>query len=122
MIGDEWDNKDDKFRFYITIRRLIEFSSNFKLVLQTDGTYKLTWVKNPILIVGSSDFNRVFHTIGQACFSREYTDIQSYSSNIQFPEYTSSSPPVYALLESASNSSYASSYLMIIHLFHIYRD
>ena len=41
-IGDEWDNQEDKFRFYITTRHLIEFSSNFKLVLQTDGIYKLT--------------------------------------------------------------------------------
>ena len=48
------------FRFFITTRHLIEFSSNFNLVLQADGTCKLTWVGNPILIVGASDFDRVF--------------------------------------------------------------
>ena len=40
-----YDPKDyeagDQFRFFITTIRLISFSSNFKLVLQTDGTYKL---------------------------------------------------------------------------------
>jgi len=68
--GDQWSN-GDKFRFYITTRRLIEFSTNFKLIIQTDGTYKLTWIGNSILIVGASDFDRVFHPIGLACCSRE---------------------------------------------------
>ena len=89
MIGDEWDNKDDKLRFYITTRRLIKFSSNFKLVLQTDGIYKLTWFKNLILIVGSYDFNRVFHPIGLACCSREaqyecFMKISSYHIFFKF--------------------------------------
>jgi len=68
--GDDYE-KGDQFRFFITTRRLIEFSSNFKHVLQTDGTYKLTWIGNSILIVGSSDFNRVFHPIALACCTRE---------------------------------------------------
>ena len=37
----------------------------------TDGTYKLTWLGNAILIVGSSNFDRVFHPVGLACCSRE---------------------------------------------------
>ena len=53
----------DRFRFFVTTRRLIEFSSNFKCVLQTDGTYKLLWIGNSVLLIGSSDFNRVFHPI-----------------------------------------------------------
>ena len=40
-------------------------------MLQTDGTYKLTWIGNSILIIGSSDFNRELHPIGLACCSRE---------------------------------------------------
>ena len=68
---DEHDSPKDQFRFYITTRRLIEFSTNFTLVLQTDGTYKLTWLGNAILIVGSSDFDRIFHPVGLACCSRE---------------------------------------------------
>ena len=61
----------DQFRFFIKARRLIEFSSNFRLVLQTDGTYKLTWIGNSVLIVGSFDFNQVFHPRGLACCTRE---------------------------------------------------
>ena len=40
------DNKPDSyedgdmFRFFITTRRLIEFSSNFRTLKHTDGTYK----------------------------------------------------------------------------------
>ncbi len=48
----------DRFRFFVTTRRLLEFSSNFKCVLQTDGTYKLLWIGNSVLLIGSSDFNR----------------------------------------------------------------
>lgn len=67
----ECEEAGDRFRLYLTTRRLIEFSSQFKVIIQADGTYKLTYIGNPILIVGSSDHNRVFHPIGLAICSRE---------------------------------------------------
>ena len=73
---DEEDKPDsyeegDLFRFFITTRRLIELSSNFKTVLQTDGTYKLLWQGFPVLLIGSSDANKVFHCVGIAVTTRE---------------------------------------------------
>jgi hypothetical protein len=64
-------NRGDQFRWFLSTRRLISFSSNFKIVLQTDGTYKLMWIGNSVLLLGSSDFNRVFHPVGLAVCSRE---------------------------------------------------
>jgi hypothetical protein len=64
-------NKGDQFRWFLSTRRLLEFSSNFNIVLQTDGTYKLCWIGNSVLILGSSDFDRVFHPIGLSVCSRE---------------------------------------------------
>ncbi len=61
----------DQFRFFITTRRLIEFSLNSKVVIQTDGTYKLNWQGAPVLIVGTTDRNRSFHPFGIATCSRE---------------------------------------------------
>ncbi len=39
------DNEDprDQFRVVIITRFLLKFSVHFKLVIQTDGTYKLVW-------------------------------------------------------------------------------
>ena len=64
-------NKGDQFRWFLSTRRLLEFSSNFNIVLQTDGTYKLCWIGNSVLLLGSSDFDRVFHPIGLSVCSRE---------------------------------------------------
>ena len=66
--------KGDVFRIFITTRRLIEFSNNFKTVLQTDGTYKLLWQGFPVLLIGSSDAQRVFHAVGISVVSRERTN------------------------------------------------
>ena len=61
----------DQFRVVITTRYLLTFSKNFKLVLQTDGTYKLVWQGYSIIILGSSDFDRHFHGILISICSRE---------------------------------------------------
>ena len=68
---DDNFEKGDQFRFFLTTQRLLQFSSNFKLILQTDGTYKLMWIGNSVLLLGSSDFNRVFNPVGLAVCSRE---------------------------------------------------
>ncbi len=41
----------DQFRFFLTSKRLIEFLRHAKLVIQTDETYKLLWLQNPILLI-----------------------------------------------------------------------
>ena len=69
-IGD-YENEDDIFRFFVSTRRLINFSSNLKTTIQTDATYKLVWQGFPILLVGGSDSDRVFHPLGIAVCSRE---------------------------------------------------
>ena len=61
---------DNRFRFYLTTRRLIEFSSNIR-ILNSDGTYKLLWIGDPVLYVGITDMDRHFYGIGLACCSRE---------------------------------------------------
>ena len=43
-------NKRDQFRWFLSTRRLLEFSSNFNIVLQNDGTYKLCWIGNSVLL------------------------------------------------------------------------
>ena len=45
----------DQFRYYITTARLVRFSSNFKLIFQTDGTYKLLWIGNSVLLEEEDD-------------------------------------------------------------------
>ena len=61
----------DQFRVVITTRHLLKFSDKFKLVLQTDGTYKVVWQGFPIIIVGASDYDRHFHGVLLAICSRE---------------------------------------------------
>jgi hypothetical protein len=53
----------DQFRVVITTRHLLKFLDKFKLVLQTDGTYKEVWQGFPIIIVGASDYDRHFHEV-----------------------------------------------------------
>ncbi len=50
-------------RVVITTRHLLKFLDKFKLVLQTDGTYKEVWQGFPIIIVGASDNDRHFHGV-----------------------------------------------------------
>ena len=61
----------DIFRFFITTRRLIQFSLKGKVILHTDATYKINWNGYPLLVVGTSDLNRAFHPLGLALCSRE---------------------------------------------------
>ena len=46
-------NRGDQFRWFLSTRRLIAFSSNFKIVLKTDGAYKLIWIGNSVLLLRS---------------------------------------------------------------------
>ena len=76
--------KNDLFRFYVTTRRLILFSGNAKVVLQTDGTYKLMWQGYPVLFIGTSDAQRSFFPFGMAVTSHERSaDFQFIFESLQ---------------------------------------
>ena len=59
----DYEDSEDQFRVVKTTRNLLKFSLHFELVLQSDGTYKLMWQGFPVLILGSSDYDRRFHPI-----------------------------------------------------------
>ena len=67
----DYEEFEDQFRVVITTRNLLKFSLHFELVLQTDGTYILMWQGFPVLILGSSDYDRRFHPILLSVCSRE---------------------------------------------------
>ena len=67
----DYEEFEDQFRVVITTRNLLKFSLHFELVLQTDGTYILMWQGFPVLILGSSDYDRHFHPILLSVCSRE---------------------------------------------------
>ena len=65
FFGDEEEVADDQepgdiFRFFISTRRILNFSLNAKVILHTDATYKVNWNSYPLLVVGTSDLNRRF--------------------------------------------------------------
>ena len=52
-LGDEEElpvdhEKGDQFRFFYTTLALIKKSSHCKIVIQTDGTYKIVWQKDKL--------------------------------------------------------------------------
>ena len=65
------DEESDQFRFFYTPLAPIKHSSHCKIVIQTDGTYKIVWQANPLLLIGTSDFDRVFHPLVLSLNSRE---------------------------------------------------
>ena len=67
----DYEEPEDQFKVVITTRNLLKFSLHFELVLQTDGTYKLMKQGFPVLILGSSDYNRRFHPILLSVCSRQ---------------------------------------------------
>jgi hypothetical protein len=85
----------DLFRFFITTRRLIELSSKFETLLQTDGTYKLLWQGFPVLLLGSSDATRAFHTVGLAVVTQErHNDYAFLFKSIQIARNKLNLPPI----------------------------
>jgi hypothetical protein len=54
-----------KFRVFISSKRLLQMASKAN-VIQTDATYKLIWNGFPVIIIGTSDMNNVFHPFGIA--------------------------------------------------------
>ncbi|CAF1612146.1 unnamed protein product, partial [Didymodactylos carnosus] len=67
---DDDDVNENKFRFFITTRRLLRIASSSKKI-HADATYKLVWQGFPVLIVGTTDLDRHFHAFGMAVCSNE---------------------------------------------------
>lgn len=61
------------FRFFISSKTLLKLSINAKHI-HTDATYKLIWQGFPVLILGTTDRNRMFHTFGVAVCTNEQTE------------------------------------------------
>jgi len=75
---------DQQFRIFISSKRLLKLSSNAKII-QADSTYKVMWKGFPVIIIGFSDSNNVFHPIGMAITSEEKTaDYQFVFHGLQY--------------------------------------
>lgn len=61
-------------RFFVTTVHLLKIASAHCTLLQADATYKLTWLGFPVLIIGISDVNNVFHPFGLALTRDETAD------------------------------------------------
>ncbi|CAF1223319.1 unnamed protein product [Rotaria sordida] len=82
---DDEDIEEDgnKFRTFISSVRLLNIAS-MSSHLHADATYKLVWQGFPVLIVGTTDFNKAFHPFGLAVCSNEKTkDFEFIFNTIQ---------------------------------------
>jgi len=79
---DDDDNDDDviedgnKFRFFLSTKRLLTTASS-STRLHADATYKLNWQGFPVLVIGTSDYNRKLHPFGLAvCTDEKQPDFE----------------------------------------------
>ncbi|CAF2096949.1 unnamed protein product, partial [Rotaria magnacalcarata] len=72
IYDDDGDINENNFRFFITIKRLLQTASISKKI-HADATYKLVWQGFPVLIIGATDLDRHFHLFGMAICSNEAT-------------------------------------------------
>ncbi|CAF1482527.1 unnamed protein product, partial [Rotaria sordida] len=66
------DVNENKFRFFITTKRLLQIASRSKRI-HADATYKWLWQGFSVLIVGTTDLDRHFHAFGMSVCSNETT-------------------------------------------------
>ncbi|CAF3850379.1 unnamed protein product [Rotaria sp. Silwood1] len=76
---DAEDNDGNKFRIFISSIRLINMAS-ISQHIHADATYKLVWQGFPVLVIGTTDFNKAFHPFGLAICSYEKQKILNLSS------------------------------------------
>ncbi|CAF2821308.1 unnamed protein product [Rotaria sp. Silwood2] len=69
---DVKDNDGNKFRIFISSIRLLNMISMSQHI-HADATYKLVWQGFPVLVIGTTDFNKAFHPFGLAICSNEKT-------------------------------------------------
>ncbi|CAF1299447.1 unnamed protein product [Rotaria sordida] len=82
---DDEDIEEDgnKLRIFISSVRLLNIAS-MSSHFHADATYKLVWQGFPVLIVGTTDFNKAFHPFGLAVCSNEKTkDFEFIFNSIQ---------------------------------------
>ncbi|KAK7098959.1 hypothetical protein V1264_003169 [Littorina saxatilis] len=65
-----YDQKEAFFRVCMTTKRLLKLGADAANV-HADATYKLIWQGFPVLILGYSDANRMFHPLGLAVTKNE---------------------------------------------------
>ncbi|CAF0981240.1 unnamed protein product, partial [Didymodactylos carnosus] len=76
--NDDEDVADDgnKFRFFLSTKALLKIASISKN-LHADATYKLIWQGFPVLVIGTSDYDRKFHPFGLAiCYDEKQSDFE----------------------------------------------
>lgn len=82
MVADI-DYQTLNFRFFATSIALIKKAQEAKC-LCADATYKLLWQGFPVLVVGTTDLNRMFHLIGIAvCRSEKEEDFEFLFESVQ---------------------------------------
>ncbi len=85
-----YENEDDedaiygsRFRFFLSSKTLLKIASTSKIIC-ADGTYKLNWQGYPVLITGTTDSDRHFHSFGLAvCTNEEAVDFKFMFDAIQ---------------------------------------
>ena len=64
-------------RLFISSKHLLSIASKHLKVLHADATYKLTLLGYPVLIIGTSDMDKVFHPLGiSLCTDEKSEDFQ----------------------------------------------
>ncbi len=61
----------NQFRFCISTKRLLRIAAKYCRVIHVDSTYKLMWLGNPVLILGTSDSVNKFHPFCLAVTTNE---------------------------------------------------
>ena len=80
---DDEDVSSDFFGVFITTKRLLDIASRSKHI-HADATYKLIWQGFPILIVGTTDYNKAFHHFGLAvCRTEDSTAFEFIFNSVK---------------------------------------
>ncbi|CAF4737801.1 unnamed protein product [Rotaria sp. Silwood2] len=87
--NEEYEDNEDieedgnKFHIFISSVRLLNIAS-ISSHLHADATYKLVWQGFPVLIVGTTDFNKAVHPFGLAvCSNETIKDFEFIFNSIQ---------------------------------------
>jgi len=67
---DEDEEQDFKFRFFMSSKKLLRLAIGSTHIC-ADGTYKLNWHGFPLIVVGTTDLDRHFHSFGIAVCTNE---------------------------------------------------
>jgi hypothetical protein len=74
IVGFEIEKEDNvDFKFFVSTKRLLSNAINAR-VIASDATYKIVYQGYPLLMVGTTDYNKTFHHIGIALCTNENTD------------------------------------------------